>query len=121
MKQLCTALVATGLLSACQTVTGPMPAVMETTSDAEMASLKATLSEALGRTNIELGAADLTQASSFTVLPPGLSPLETNSTAMPTQFELMIQGGDTCYVLHVEENMLHRVDGISCVAAEPIS
>lgn len=120
MKHTLTVFAAAGALmglAACQTETGPRLAVMSEAGDAEMAALKTVLSDAVGRTNVELGPADLTQDSSFTVLPPRPSPLETNSTAMPVQFELMIQGGDTCYVREVETNLLHRANGIGCKPA----
>ncbi len=101
-------------LTACQTAQqGAQPAVLISQDEMSMAALKATLSEAMGRASIELGAGDLTEVSTVAVLPPPLGPHEMNSPAMPELFDLMMQDGN-CLLIHRKTGNTHPLDGVAC-------
>ena len=93
-----------------------VPAVLMDDSPDTMGTLKATLAEAMGRASVELGAGNPAETSMITVLPPPLGPMETASTAMPTQFDLM-KRGETCMVVHSETGEEHLLD-LPCRPAE---
>lgn len=104
-------------VSACQTGTTMTPATLESADDADMAVVKAVLSEAVGRATIELGAADYSTATSVTVLPPPLGPNETSSPAMPAVFDIVTNGED-CFLVSQSTGQSYALDGVGCVAAE---
>jgi len=108
--QLALALGALAMATACQsTPQQAVPAVLTDRGPETMDTLKATLASAMGKAQVELGAGDPTTTSAITVLPPPLGPMETASTAMPTQFNLMMRG-DTCMVVHGETGEEHPMD-----------
>jgi len=108
--QLALALGALAMATACQsTPQQAVPAVLADSRPETMDTLKATLASAMGQGRVELGAGDPTTTSAITVLPPPLGPMETASTAMPTQFNLMMRG-NTCMVVHAETGEEHPMD-----------
>ena len=87
-------------------------------SDSEtMTELKSALAGAMETASVELGPDDLTQTSAISVLPPGLSPLENNSTAMPVMFDLMKQG-DHCYIVKRDTGAEYILHGVACNAVD---
>ncbi|MEQ8557196.1 MAG: hypothetical protein RIB03_02675 [Henriciella sp.] len=105
------------LTSACQTASGRAPAHLQTADEATLSRVKAVLSKAVGRAQIKLGPEDLTESSTVSVLPPPLGEHETHSTAMPTVFDLVTNGGD-CYLIARESGRSYRLDGVDCEAVE---
>ncbi len=108
-------------LSACQTQTveeTAQPAVLVSGDAQSMVAITSTLSEAVGRATIELGPTDLTKASTVTVLPPPLGPLETRSLATPTAFDLMMTG-ESCVLVERETGVRHALEGVACRVADP--
>ena len=80
-------------LSACQHSATAAPAKLADDSPDTLTALKSALSQAVNRANIDLGAGDLTEMSSVTVLPPPLTEHETRSPATPIVFDLYIKNG----------------------------
>lgn len=99
-------------LTACHT-TGPVPASLMDNSDETRAMVAGYLGPAVGRATVEIGPADLNGASSVSVLPPPLSPLETASVAMPTTFNLMMDG-EACYAVDTTTGETVMLDGVAC-------
>ncbi len=110
-------LLALGTASACQTTDVLMPAVLEVADDDTMAMLKQVLAGAMDRASVDIGPGDLTQNSVISVLPPGLTPLEGRSTALPVQFDLMLDAGG-CYLVRRETSQTYPVDGLTCRVAQ---
>lgn len=101
--------------AACNHGPAARPAVLESSDADTMARLKSALGDAVGRSNIELGAGDPTQQPAVTVLPPPLGQFETNSPAAPTHFDLILDGA-TCYAVHRETGQRWPLEGIACRA-----
>ena len=102
-------------IGACQHGSAPVPAVLADTSDETMAAMKAHLAGAMGVSKITLGAGNLTEVSTISVLPPPLGAHETRSLATPTQFNL-IMIGDTCYAVRDDNKEKVELSGVSCRA-----
>lgn len=98
---------------ACQTPAASTPAALTATDAETMAVLKATLADAMGRAQIDLGPEDLTAMSSISVLPPPAGPAEDRSLARPTQFDLMMKA-DTCYAVRRDTGEEYALTGVSC-------
>ncbi len=92
----------------------PVAAVLVDTSDATLVKLKAALGKAVGRANIELGAGNLTEKGTISVLPPKLSPHEGRSPVMPTLFDLMVSE-DGCIARNRSTGEDVALDDITCV------
>ena len=105
------------LTGACQTSGATRPATLETADEATLARVKAVAAEAVGRAQIRLGAGDLTETSTLTVLPPPLGPNETASPAMPTVFDIVTHGSD-CLLVNRSTGEQFMIEGVSCVAVE---
>lgn len=103
------------LLAACQHHDTPTPAVLVDGSDQSLSELSDQLASAMGVARVTLGAGDPTTTPSISVLPPALTDLEGRSTAMPTQFTLMLAGGE-CYAVRDETGDMIRLDGLTCRA-----
>ena len=93
------------------------PARLSSTDTATLSSLKAALSIALKRANIELAPIDLDTSSVVSVLPPPLAPHETHSLAMPITFDLVLRS-DGCYAVRQDDETDAFLDGVDCVAVE---
>lgn len=106
-----------GLVTACTTAEPAEPATLANSDEVTLSRLKSTLAEVLGRQDIRLGAGDLTEETTITVLPPPPGPLETHSTAVPIPFDI-VTDGKACFVVRRETGETFRVKGISC---EPIT
>lgn len=101
------------LLGACQHQT-PLVAAQLVDAPADTAQqIKVALARAVGRAEIELGAGELTGASTLTVLPPRLAPTETRSTALPTVFDVFVRG-DTCVAVQRGAKVEISLPGVSC-------
>jgi hypothetical protein len=105
-------LLLSALLAACQ-IGPPVPAVLQRADDATMTRLKATLAQAMGRSQVELGPGDPTQSSIISVLPLPPGPLEDRSLARPTTFRLETVNGD-CHVVREDTHQLFRLEGVAC-------
>ncbi|MEM5518453.1 hypothetical protein WNY37_15965 [Henriciella sp. AS95] len=104
------------LLTGCTTAQTSQPATLTRSDDATLSRVKSVLAEAMGRQNIRLGAGDLTEETSVTVLPPNLGPLETNSPAIPVPFDIVTDGRH-CFVVRRETGEKYRLSDVDCVAA----
>ncbi|MHA7856448.1 MAG: hypothetical protein ACX94D_00070 [Henriciella sp.] len=85
-------------LGACQHSATTAPATLADETPATIEALKSALGSAINRANIDLGAGDLSGASSVTVLPPRLTEHEMRSPATPIVFNLFVRSGD-CYAV----------------------
>ncbi|MEM7330081.1 MAG: hypothetical protein AAF437_15165 [Pseudomonadota bacterium] len=101
------------ILSACQHHAGPVPAVLADADTATVEALKSSLATAMDRAQIELGAGDPTQVPSVVVLPPKPSTFETQSPAMPTVFDLYMDG-ETCLAVRQGSEDKIVLDGVAC-------
>lgn len=86
------------MLGACQHSATAAPATLADESPATIEALKSALGSAINRANVDLGAGDLSGASTVTVLPPRLTEHETRSPATPIVFSLFVKGDD-CYAV----------------------
>lgn len=93
-----------------------LPAVLIDGSETMLGALNEQLAKAIGKTDYQLGSADLTQSSTITMMPPPLGPNETHSLAMPIRFELMLDG-ETCYAIRSDTGAKIMLEGITCRAA----
>lgn len=110
------AVAALSALAACDT--SPEPAVLTDASPETMIRLRDALATALGRSTVTLGAGDVTATPEVVVLPPAVTPLEGNSTAMPVVFDIILQDGD-CYVRRRGTQDLVPVTDVTCNPATP--
>ena len=100
-------------LGACQHQHSAVPAVLIDSEPETLDALKAALSGAMQRAQIELGAGDPSQQSMVSVLPPPPTDLEGNSTARPTTFNLYIRG-DSCFAVRDGSDEEIVLDNVAC-------
>ncbi|ABI78157.1 putative lipoprotein [Hyphomonas neptunium ATCC 15444] len=98
-------------LAACQTA--PQPAILTDPSPETVAAVTGVLAAAVDRAEIQLGPGDLTRDSVISVLPPRPGPMEGNSPAVPTIFDIVLMDGD-CYVQERASGELFPLTGITC-------
>jgi len=103
-------------LGACQSSAAAAPAVLETADARTIAELKSVLARAMNDASVDIGPGDLTQTSTISALPPRLNPIEDRSLAAPTQFDLMIRGGD-CFLVRRDTNEEFALNGVACKPA----
>ncbi|MEM9939445.1 MAG: hypothetical protein AAF768_11395 [Pseudomonadota bacterium] len=101
------------VLGGCKLPDRPVPAVLESTDEGAVSALRASLASALGQARVELGPEDLSTSSAVSVLPPKLNPLEGRSTAMPVQFDLVLEAG-ACLLVHRETGEVYPLEGTEC-------
>ncbi len=106
-------LIGTLCMAGCQSMAAETPAVLTAADEASMTRLRAVLGDAVGRANVTLGPGDVTQTSTISVLPPPLGPLETNSTAQPILFDIILRG-ETCVVVRRDTGAAFELAGVSC-------
>lgn len=107
------AAIGAAMLTGCQLLGAPVPAVL-TSADAEtMAKVKAALAAAMGQAHVELGPGDPTRSSTLSVLPRPPGPPEDRSLAMPTIFRLEMEAG-ACFVVREDRGVRARIDGVTC-------
>jgi len=104
--------------SACHTTaqTQPSPAVLKSADESSMQALKSALAKAMKTSKVELGASDLTSSSTISVLPKSVTGLYGNDQAnfaLPTQFDLMMDGND-CYLLKRGSDNKIPLEGVNC-------
>jgi hypothetical protein len=99
--------------AACQSVSPRTPAVLVSADEETLARLRALLAEAMGTARVDLGPEDLTQSSVISVHPPRLGPLEGRCPAVPTQFDLMLDGGQ-CFAVRRGDGDAHALPEIAC-------
>ncbi|WP_428408755.1 hypothetical protein [Hyphococcus sp.] len=117
MMRIVPGLLATAILTGgCETVATQTPAVLERADAETLDRVKSVLAGAVGRATIELGAGDLTQSSTVSVLPPPLSPREDRSMAAPVLFDIMLMGED-CYLVRRDSGESFRLP-VACRAAQ---
>lgn len=100
-------------LGACQNASGQTPAILADDSPKTMAALKAGLSDAMGRTFIELGASDPTKQSTVSVLPLPLRATDDRSLERPTLFDLVLEDG-ICYAIRHETKDKTPLPNVAC-------
>jgi hypothetical protein len=93
------------------------PATLTTADAANIIILKAALSDAMGRANIEIAAADLTTATHVSVLPPPPGEFETHSVAMPVAFDIVLDDG-VCTLVRRDTGERHAAPGLACRPAK---
>ena len=112
----------TGLLAitvtACHTTAHaqPSPAVLKNSDESSMKILKSALAKAMKTSRVELGTSDPTRSSSISVLPKSVRGLNGNdyaNFALPTQFDLMMEGRNCYLVKRGSENKI-PLQGIRC-------
>lgn len=108
--------------TACQTTaqTQPSLAVLESSNENSMQTLKSALAKAMKTSKVELGASDPTRSSTISVLPKSLRGLYGNDQAnfaLPTQFDLMMDG-QSCYLVKRGSDTKIPLQGVNC---RPIS
>ena len=104
-------------LTGCQSAGHWTPAVLSNTDAQTLAELKTVLAEAVNRAEVELGPANLLEATTFSILPPRLSNYEDRSTATPIQFDLVTKN-TSCAVINRETGEIFPLSGIGCYPAE---
>lgn len=100
-------------VGACQHNTAPVEAVIANDSPETMQALKAGLSDAMGRTYIELGASDPTQQPVVSVLPLPLSATDDISLERPTLFDLVLENG-VCFAVRRDTGDKTALPGVPC-------
>lgn len=103
------------ILSACQTLAGSQVATVDLGDTATRAAVTSALAQAVNRAHVELGPTDADETSVLTVLPPPLSPLETNSTAVPIRFDIVRRGGK-CFAVRSDTKAAYELPGVHCNA-----
>lgn len=103
-------------LAGCQSISGPVPAVLSSSDPAEIARLKTALASAMGRAQVELGPGDPTHSPTLSVLPRPIGPPDDRSLVLPTIFRLEMEGGE-CFVVREENGTRTRIDGGRCKPA----
>jgi hypothetical protein len=88
-------------------------AVLQSADAETLARVRAMLSQATGRAEIDLGAGDPTREPVLIVLPPPLGPLETRSLAVPIRFDIELRGA-RCYVVRTDTGAAFPLDGVAC-------
>ena len=94
----------------------PVAAVLADASDETMSQLRSALASALGRSSVTLGVGDVTAMPEVRVLPPAVTPLEGNSTAMPIVFDILLLNGD-CYLRRRGSSDLVALFDVACIPA----
>ncbi|MEM6557046.1 MAG: hypothetical protein AAF642_14300 [Pseudomonadota bacterium] len=102
-------------LAACQHTTAPEPAILVEADADSLEALRAGLAQAMNRAQIEFGAGDPTATPSVAVLPPKPTALETQSTALPTMFDLYTRG-ETCFAIQRGAESEIVLPGVTCRA-----
>lgn len=103
------------LLGGCQHTPVETPAVLTDASDANISALKSALSEALGRSRVELGAGDPTVEPQVAILPPPLGTHEDRSPAKPSLFNLLMRDG-ICIAVETDTRAETVLTGVTCRA-----
>ena len=101
-----------GLIS-CQATALPEPAVLERVDDETLAQLKTVIATAMGRSQFDYGVMDLTQSPVIPILPPRPTPVEGQSVAMPTYFDLATDEGE-CLVIRRSSGEAFLLEGVRC-------
>jgi hypothetical protein len=112
---LTTTLIAVASLGACVSTTTPKLARLANPNEATIGLVRSALRAKLGKPTLELGANDYRTATSVSVLPSPLSPLETRSLAVPTVYNIMLSSG-TCSLVHATSGEKIPLTGVACVA-----
>jgi len=104
--------------SACQTTAQAQPslAVLKNSDETSMQALKSALAKAMKTSKVELGASDPTNSSTISVLPKSLRGLYGNDQAnfaLPTQFDLMMNG-ESCYLVKRGSDTKIPLQGVKC-------
>ena len=107
------ALLVTASVGSCASTATYQTARLTTPSEATLAAVRAALRTALGRPQLELGVGNYRTATSISVLPPPLSPLETRSVAMPTVFNI-VSDGTSCQLVNSTSGEIVLLNGVSC-------
>jgi hypothetical protein len=102
-------------LAACQSAEPARYAVLERADEASIAQIKSALAAMMGTATIALGPSDPTQSSNISVLPRPLGPHDDRSTALPTQFDLMLRGTD-CILVRRGTHDERALPGVACRA-----
>ena len=107
-------------LSGCNTVpkTEMTPAVLTQTNDTSMTAIKTAAAEVLGKTNIALGASDLLNSPTVSILPQRLAPIpgapfSQHDFAVPTLLTLMTDGTN-CFLVKEDTGEIIQMENVNC-------
>jgi hypothetical protein len=101
----------------CATHSGQKPARLAATDAATMTAVRTALSAAMGRTRIDLGPEDMAVSTTISVLPPPLGLYDTRSLAVPTLFDIRMDGR-TCILVARSDGKIYPLRGVTCRAVE---
>ena len=101
------------VLGACQHTATTSPATLADSSADTLSALKSALGGAMNRANIDLGAGNLTEMSSVTVLPPPLTEHEIRSPATPMVFNLFVKNG-ACFAVQEGKDVEIPLPDVPC-------
>ena len=106
------------ITSACHTTAQakPVPAVLKTSDEPSMQALKSVLAKAMNTSKVELGASDPTNTSTISVLPKsviGIRGQDYANFALPTQFDLMMEGS-SCYLVKQGTETKIMLEDVAC-------
>lgn len=111
-------------LSSCNTVPKPTmtPAALTSTDRTSMTAIKTAAAKVMGKTDVALGASDLLNSSSVSVLPRRLAPtpgapFSQNDFAIPTLLTLMTDGSN-CYLVKEDTGESVQIENLSCRALQ---
>lgn len=106
------------LLASCQSHHPALqPAELDIASSAQIESLKAVLTEALGRTVTQTVPAEMRGTRTLAVPPPPLSEHETRSPAKPAVFDVMLDAG-ACVLVQRETGEVYPIEDMPCRAVD---
>lgn len=108
------------IMSACQTTAAEIPAVLSSADSENMTNLKSTLSQALKKKNIQLGAGDPTQHPVVTVLPKAPGPYDTMSPALPITFDIM-KRGSICMLVRRDTQEEFVLNNVNCTIYQDLN
>jgi hypothetical protein len=100
-------------ISACASAQPPEPARFTNPDSATLAKVTARLSEALGRSRIELGAMDFANTTTVSVLPPPVDALDGRSPARPELFDVVLHNG-RCALIARSDGRMIPLDAVAC-------
>jgi len=116
--------VSAALIASCHTTATatPSPAVLVSADTESMEMVKTTLAKAMNKNSVKLGAGDLTQSPTISVLPPrsyapaGAPQNQAGNFTLPTAFTLMMDGAE-CYFVKDGTDIKFLLNGVKCKPA----
>jgi hypothetical protein len=114
------ALVFAMFITSCATQQPQMAASLVMADAATANNVREVLAQAVGRTNIQLGPEDLATSTTISVLPLPLTNHDGRSLAMPTLFDIVVEGSQ-CLLVAREGGQRYPLTRSICVSAPKAS